>query len=225
MKITLYFGHATRVEPKARSRSRSRRASCLRGEINLIPKSSESQADYFKNLDLVKKRILANSKLARSKKFLSPNDIETWRKIFLSFDSFSVPKKVSGISVADWNPVSQRAFVDRKPAISANLIQNFNEIAKLADNIIIDIHESLHVLLLEPFFVGRQKFSARRQLQECYFSIEAFAFWYCDFILTPQLKLELPDAEVLYSSSTVSSPRFSPVRAMRAIGIKNKTIK
>lgn len=151
---------------------------------------------------------------------LSRAEVAGWKRVFQSFDAFSpVYTKLHGIALMDWNPISQRVVVDRNPDVRPQLHRTFHEIADVVDGFVVDVHESLHVLLLEPFLTGRQSFASSRQLQEAYLSFEAFGFWYCDVILSPRLRVAMPDTELHYSRETVSSPRFSPARALKAVGV------
>ncbi len=146
-----------------------------------------------------------------------------WRRAFASFDAFSSGSaKTAGIALQDWNPLSQRAFVDRPTAAAPSLIRSVAEAAQVVDAFVVDVHEALHVLLLEPFFTGHVSFARRSTFEELYLSTEGFAFFYCDFVLTPKLRMALPHGELLYSRDSVSSPRFSPEAALRAVGLTDR---
>jgi hypothetical protein len=147
-------------------------------------------------------------------------ELAAWRNAFASFDAFSHGStRTAGIAVQDWNPVSQRAFVDRPTTPAPALIRTVAEAAQVVDAFVIDVHESLHVLLLEPFFTGHVSLARRSTFEELYLSTEGFAFWYCDFVLTPKLRMALPHGELLYSRDSVSSPRFSPEAALHSAGL------
>jgi hypothetical protein len=138
-----------------------------------------------------------------------------------SLNSLSRVTKRNGTSIEEWNPFAQRALVDTRVPEEKSFVKDFEKVARLTTQFLQLIHESIHVLSLEPLFVGRQSIPSKSNFKNLCLLSEAFAFWYTDILVTPGLRSRLPDAELVYSKSAVSNYYFHPYRALSAAGIKS----
>jgi hypothetical protein len=85
-------------------------------------------------------------------------------------------------------------------------------------------HESMHILLWEPYFVGHGEYPITKEsFSNLSLSFEGFCFWYTDIVLTKQLRERFTDGEFILHRNAVSQPGFHPYRAFKAIGISHPT--
>lgn len=123
---------------------------------------------------------------------------------------------------SDWNPLSQQIMLYRRDFDASRLEWDFTELQTACALTLGLIHEMLHVVLWEPFFTGKIKIESFEQYFKLALSFEAFCFWHTDIIATPNLRALAPDGEFVYGRTTISTKNFYPLRALRAVGLKNK---
>lgn len=119
----------------------------------------------------------------------------------------------------EWNPFSQRPVLSATPREDRAWGDEFLAAEQFFRSFIMMAHEALHILLWEPFFAGSLSISSSKQFIGMSLCAEAFCFFHSDIVLTRKIRETLPDGEVVFSRSSVSSRNFHPYRAFRAIGV------
>jgi hypothetical protein len=125
-------------------------------------------------------------------------------------------------SEVEWNPISQRVVLDALTDGSSAIDASFEMAYAVVRAFINMAHETMHVVLWEPFFTGELPVRNQKQFLEYSLLFEAFCFWYADIIVTPLLRRRFPDAELVFARSAVSEPHFSPYRAFQKMGNTDK---
>lgn len=157
-------------------------------------------------------------------------EVSSWRSfpaVQRCFQTFSTIYRYddlgkAGLAFSEWNPLSQvlatRYELNTK---SATLESPFAQLEYRIGSEIEMSHELMHILLWEPFFVGRCKPRSAAEFANIGILFEAFCFFFSDILLTPTIRERYPDREVVFSRHALSMRHFQPYRAFRALGIKD----
>jgi hypothetical protein len=125
--------------------------------------------------------------------------------------------------VSEWNPFYQRVYLLSAAELRDDpLTRDLDRAADTIDRFIDVSHQASHVLLLEPFFVGRATAPTAAQFVSTSLVCEGFCFWYADIVVTRRLRVRLADGELVRARSSFSQPLFHPYRAFQAIGIEDE---
>lgn len=123
--------------------------------------------------------------------------------------------------IEEWNPFSQRPLLEMKEEINDDMGKEFAELAHLVYRYIILLHESMHVLMWEPFFCG--KFVPKKKdFLELSLLFEGFCFWYADFVTNNQIALFFPDGGKVFTTHAVSQIQYHPKNVFKKINIRQK---
>lgn len=186
------------------------------GADNEIP----DQFEYIKKLSF-RMQPKQKLKLRNSQKTLA-DGFHPWSQLLPSFSS-SVTQTAGGpwLSVKDWNPFSQQLPVYFTQTTDRQLERDFHYARELISNFHLTFHESIHVALWEPFFLGDYSIESQHQFNEVSLAFEAAAFWFTDCVTAPALRRALPDVELLRNRFAVTND-FLPYRAFMDAGIKRE---
>lgn len=136
--------------------------------------------------------------------------------------SFSKVSKIKNERL-EWNPFSQHPMLNQwKMPAKKDITTDFAKIQYIMNEFLEIIHESIHVLLLEPIFVGKAQIINQQKFSDMCLAFEGFAFWYADIVATQALRVALPDGEFTFARRSVSQTEFHPYRAFLSLGIKDK---
>lgn len=124
-------------------------------------------------------------------------------------------------NIEEWNPFSQRPIFETLPDSGDTFNLDFQKINEAAYRFIIFAHESMHVLLWEPFFTGRLS-PNRKQFKEYSLAFEGLCFWFGDIIVNRKMRLLAPDGELVFSRNAASQPHFHPYRVFDQMKIKKE---
>jgi hypothetical protein len=145
-------------------------------------------------------------------------------QMFGSFGSCAplTPELRHGNPIVEWNPFSQRPYLDTLQIDTSRHVHEFKVLKRVIFSFVVLLHESMHVLLWEPFFVGRLRGLTKKQHLEWSIGFEGFCFFYGDIVVTPKIRTKFPDAEVVFTRSAISQDEFHPYRVFDALGIRDR---
>jgi hypothetical protein len=127
-------------------------------------------------------------------------------------------------AIEEWNPISQRVLLpDEAPPPMGALESDFNLLRAHAQTFVEWSHEAVHVLSLEPVFVGAMPLGDADRMTTLLMGSEALAFWYADMVVTPAIRRTIPKAELVYGRSAVSNLTFHPEEVFRRLGIRGRS--
>lgn len=125
-------------------------------------------------------------------------------------------------TVREWNAFSQRVFLLSAAELRDEaLTRELDRAADAVDRFIDLCHQASHLLLLEPFFVGRWGAPTKAQFVASSLVFEGFCFWIADIVVTRRLRVRLSDGELVRNRSAISQSRFHPYRAFEALGLRD----
>jgi hypothetical protein len=121
----------------------------------------------------------------------------------------------------EWNPLSQRPHAPLPPSVSADDLGSEVIILKEAVEAFTTLsHEIMHVALWEPFFTGRWRPQNSQDFVTFSLMAEGFCFFYTDILISSTVRVRLPDGEFALERQSPGNPRFHPMRAFEAAGIR-----
>lgn len=129
-------------------------------------------------------------------------------------------RKVGDRLIEDWNPLSQRVLLsDEDPPEATAFERDFTLITSHVTTFVEWGHESIHVLAMEPWLCGWREISAQADFTDWNLASEALAFWYADIVMIGAIRRHVPEADLVYTRSSVSNSGFHPEQAFRQIGL------
>ncbi len=183
-----------------------------------LPRHLISDCDRY--VAVIRREIQGNKKAYQKMSNLD-RALPGLNKALHTLDAISAQREFFGTVIEEWNPLTQCPTVNTIDFNTHSLTSDFQAIAQNVTNFLQLVHEGLHVILLDDFFSSENsKWDKPRSFVDLYLKSEAFAFWYTDIVVTPKLRARLPDTELVFARSTVSSYYFHPYRALEAIGLK-----
>jgi hypothetical protein len=144
------------------------------------------------------------------------------KELLVSIGTLALERRPKKLRIREWNPVSQRVFVDAKKIVTQqSLHPEMDHSIQAIDRFLSVSHEAAHVYLWEPFFSGSCSLFNKDEFVNYCLVFEGFCFWFVDIVVNRSLRLRLPDGEFVRSRNAYSESRFHPYRAFEAMGMRD----
>jgi hypothetical protein len=126
----------------------------------------------------------------------------------------SLRRSLVGGGYTEWNPINQRVifYSEMKgPRIDFRFDHSFQSFFLPLSN----LHEIEHLLLFEPFYIGKLPIGSLNWFLEVYFSLEATSVWHMEHTISPALNSPFPDKERFLDRAGLTTKRYSQKRAFK----------
>ncbi len=139
------------------------------------------------------------------------------RAMIGSFDATApLAPRTHSYTRAEWNPFSQRLIVDPNELCGSPLTETFQKTTHSVEGVVKTYHEATHVLLLEPFFLGRLDLRTWEAFETISYAFEAAAVWHMENKICMGVDSRLPDGESIYPRVGFSTSQYHHAKSKAA---------
>lgn len=141
---------------------------------------------------------------------------EQFQNIFRTFASRSYDNE-------EWNPLNQVLPLQTQKRVNSRffghqMLDSWLNVYRR----VTAVHEAMHILLLEPFFIGKLNFKSLQDFEYCYLAFEGATVWHMELTATPAYDSKHFDGESLYARAGITTPSFSHRAALRALSTSSE---